>query len=38
MNAITLQSGRELEGPPMPMRENRRELNNKEDAETEVPH
>ena len=38
MNAITLQSGRELEGPPMLMRENRRELDNKEDAETEVPH
>jgi len=25
MNAITLQSGRELESPPMPIREERRE-------------
>jgi len=37
MNPITLRSGRELEGPAMPMREERREVDNEEDHEKEAP-
>ena len=37
MNAITLWSGRELESPQMPMREDRRKVDNEEDVENEVP-
>ena len=37
MNVITLRSGRELEGPPIPMREERREVDNEEDHEKETP-
>ena len=37
MNVITLRSGRELEGPQMPMREERRNVDNEEDNDKEVP-
>ena len=37
MNAITLWSGKELESPQIPMREDRREVDNEEDNEKEVP-
>ena len=37
MNVITLQSGRELESPPMPMREERRETDNEGDVDKEAP-
>jgi len=35
INAITLRSGKELENPHMPMREDRREVDSKEDVEKE---
>jgi len=37
MNVITLRSGRELEGPQMPMREESRNIDNEEDNDKEVP-
>jgi len=37
MNAITLRSGRELESPPMPMREERREIDNEGDTARKTP-
>ena len=37
MIAITLRSGKELESPQMPMREDRRELDSVEDVEKETP-
>jgi len=37
MNAITLRSGRESKSPQMPMREDRREVNNEKDVGKEVP-
>jgi len=37
MNAITLRSGKELESPHMPMREDRREVDSGEDVEKEHP-
>ena len=37
MNAITVQSGKELESPPMPMREERRETDDEGDAAREAP-
>ena len=36
MNAITVQSGKELESPPMPMREERRETDDEGDAAREA--
>jgi len=38
MNAITLRSGRELESPPMPMREERRETDDEGDAARAAPN
>ena len=37
MNTITLRSGRELESPPMPVREERRETDDEGDAAKEAP-
>ena len=37
MNAIILRSGRELESPLMPMREERREIDDEGDASREAP-
>ena len=37
MNAITLRSGKELESPHMPMREDKREVDSGEDVEKEHP-
>ena len=37
MNTITLRSGRELEDPLTPMREEKREADNEEDHEKEAP-
>jgi len=37
MNAITLRSGKEFEGPPMPQREDSREVDCESDVEKEVP-
>ena len=37
MNAIPLRSGRELESPPMPMREDKKEVDNEDDNKKEVP-
>jgi len=37
MNVVTLRSGKELEGPQMPMREDRREVEDEDSTEKEVP-
>jgi len=37
MNAITLRSGKEPESPQMPIREDRREVDNGEDVDKEDP-
>jgi len=37
MNEITLRIGRGLEGPPTPIREERREVDNEEDHEKDAP-
>jgi len=36
INAITLRSGKDLESPQMPIREDRGEVNNEDDIEKEV--